>query len=287
MRADYFGQFRLAKRAPEIVRVLALIIATLVVLFPIIWMLLTSFKTFEELFFTNNPSFIPRKPTLVNYWTVLTTTTFLTNLLNSTLVAISTTISTVFLSLFGAYSLSKYRWPGRQTTSRLILFTYMVPAILLIIPIFLTIDRLGLINSLWSLVIIEIAFALPFSIWLLKGFFDGLPDEILDAALIDGCSKLSAFRHVLLPLAAPGIIAATMFTLILSWNDFIWALTFIDSEEKWTLPLRLAWYLGPQVGTERWGPMNAEAMLVALPMFVVFWFLQRYMVEGLSVGSVK
>jgi ABC-type glycerol-3-phosphate transport system permease component len=157
----------------------------------------------------------------------------------------------------------------------------------LLIPVFVIIRNLGLLNKLPALVLADTAFILPFCLWMLIGFVGSLPDEIEEAALIDGCTKLQAFWYVLLPLTAPGMVAASMFAWVLSWNEFLFASTFINSTDLKPLSTGLAWYLGSNIGYERWGPMVAEAVLYIIPGILVFFFLQRYMVEGLTAGSIK
>ena len=245
---------------------------------------MTSVKSLPEVV---EPTLWARDPGLHNYQWVLAETPFLTNLRNSLIVSVAATFISITISLLGAYSMAKFRYPGRRLLSRLVLFTYIVPVILLLIPIFMTVRNLGMLNKLSGLVLADTAFILPFCLWLLRGFFGGIPDEIEEAALIDGCTKLQAFWRVLLPLTAPGVVAAAMFAWIRCWNEYLFALTFIRTDELKTLPLRVAWYLSPNIGSERWGPMLAEAILFMLPGLVLYAFLQKYLVEGLTAGAVK
>ncbi len=268
----------------KVLRYVIIYAAAIIILFPIYWMMMTSFKSLPEVIL---PTLLPRQPGLHSYQWVLTQTPFLTNLRNSIIVSSMVVLVSITLSLLGAYSMARFRYPGRQLLSQLVLFAYIVPAILLLVPIFMTVRDLGLLNKLPGLVVADTAFVLPFCLWLLRGFIAGIPVEIEEAALIDGCTKLRAFRHVLLPLTAPGVVAAAMFAWVLSWNEYLFALTFIRSDNLKTLPIRLAWYLSPNVGYERWGPMVAEAVLFMLPGLAVYAFLQRYLVEGLSAGAVK
>ncbi len=258
--------------------------ATIAILFPIYWMFMSSVKSFGEVL---EPTLWPREFTLEHFRWVLTERPFLSHLKNSLIVSVSVVIISIFISSLGAYSIAKFRYPGRTLLAQIVLFTYTVPTILLLIPIFIIIRNLGLLNKLPGLILADTAFILPFCLWLLIGFIGSLPDEIEEAALIDGCTKLQAFRHVLFPLAAPGVVAAAMFAWVLSWNEFLFASTFINSTELKPLSTGLAWYLGSNVGYERWGPMVAEAVLYIIPGLLIFFFLQRFMSEGLTAGAVK
>jgi multiple sugar transport system permease protein len=258
--------------------------SAILIVFPIFWMFSTSVKGFGEVL---EPHLLPRQFTLEHYRWVLTERPFLSHLKNSLFVSVSVVLVSISISSLGAYSVARFRYPGRKLFAQLVLFTYTVPAILLFIPIFIIIKNIGLLNKLPSLIIADTAFILPFCLWMLIGFVGSLPDEIEEAALIDGCSKLQAFWYVVLPLTAPGIVAAAMFAWVLSWNEFLFASTLINNAELKPLSTGLAWYMSAAVGYERWGPMVAEAVLYIIPGLIVFIFLQRYMVEGLTAGAVK
>jgi multiple sugar transport system permease protein len=271
-------------RLLEALRYVVLYGSALIIVFPILWIASTSFKTREQV---TEPNLLPNPITFDNYAWVLEESPFLLHLRNSVILAAEVMVVSVVLGSMAAYGLARFRFAGRRVISRLVFLAYLVPTILLVVPIYITLSDLNILNTQAALVVADTAFVLPFCLTLLVGFFEGIPRELEEAALVDGCSKLQAFRHILFPLAAPGIMTAAMFAWVLAWNEFLFALTMVHSDGLKTLPIHLSWYRGPSVGFEVWGPMQAEAMLYSLPVILIFLWLQRYLAEGIMGGAVK
>ncbi|MBW2121181.1 MAG: carbohydrate ABC transporter permease [Deltaproteobacteria bacterium] len=215
------------------------ILVAFVIIFPFLWMLSTSFKPLADVF-RSPPKWIPSPFTLKNYRTILTDISFLVYFKNSIIVASSTTLISVAIAVFGAYSLARFRFFGIRIFSRLILFSYMLPSVLLIIPLFVILSRLRLVNSLFGLMLTNVTFVVPLALWTLSSFFSGGYRELEEAAMVDGCSMLGAFLKITLPLSMPGVVAIALYSFVLTWNDYLYALVMISSEAKKTLPLGIA-----------------------------------------------
>jgi ABC-type glycerol-3-phosphate transport system permease component len=275
---NYRAAFRLA-----IIYALLAVAAT-IILFPIFWMASSSLKPAPELF-ARNLTMLPVHLTFENYWNVWVGTSFPTYFWNSFKVAAISTALTVLISMYAAYALARIRFPGRNVYGLLLLVTQMFPHILLVIPLFLIIQRLGLFNTHTALVIAYTAFSLPFTIWMLRGFFEAIPEELEEAAAIDGASQLTTFHKVILPLAGPGLAAVTMFGFIRGWNEFLFALVFLQGHELFTLPIGLASF--QEEFTFRWDLILAGASIITLPVLFFFLLMQRFIVQGLLGGAVK
>ena len=262
----------------------ALLLFALYVLAPFAWMLSISFKPTEEVF-ARTLTLLPREPTLANYRTIFDFIPYPRYFANSVIVAVvSTSVSLVIASLAG-YSFSRFRFCGRQALAFLMLATQMFPLVTGIIPLYLVFSRLGLINTLWCLYIVYLAFELPFCVWMLKGFFDAIPIDIEEAAIIDGCSRLQVLLRIVVPVSLPAFVATGVFCFILSWNEFLYATVLTSSDEVRTLPAALGSMIGQ--GTTEWGSLNAAGVLTTIPVVVFFLFFQRYLVQGLTEGAVK
>ncbi|MEI8191494.1 MAG: carbohydrate ABC transporter permease [candidate division NC10 bacterium] len=204
--------------------------------FPFLWMFSTSFKPPAEVFATP-PTLIPQDPTWENFQRLFTATHFLTYFWNSLIVSGLAVLLTMAVSAAGAYSLTRYRYPGREKIAGLILCTYMFAPIMVVIPFFILVKKIGIENTHFALVLALTSFCLPFTLWLLRAFFQTIPIELEEAAMVDGASRLRAVVYIILPLALPGIIATSIFTFILAWNDFIFARILIAADELKTLPV--------------------------------------------------
>lgn len=255
-----------------------------VMLFPLYWMVVSSLKPAAELF-AWPPQLTPAHPSLFFYRKIMSATLFSEYGTNSLFIALATTTLSLILGTLGAYSLSRFRYPGRHTLGRLVLFTYMFPSTLLVIPLFVLMTRLQLVNSHAGLIISYTTFLLPFILWLLKGFFDGLPMDMEEAALVDGCNRLQALHHIVLPLAAPGVAAASMVAFLSAWNEYLFASVFILSDRLRTLPVGIASYVTGEYVL--WGEMLAATTLVSIPVVIFAGLTQRYLVAGLTAGAVK
>jgi multiple sugar transport system permease protein len=264
---------------------LLLLFATL----PMAWMLLTSVKT-QFAASQYPPEWWPRNPTLGNYTRLLSPTSdvgqeFLTYLLNSVWVSSATTVLGVIVAVPAAYAFSRFRFPGREMLFYSVLLRNMFPGVVLLIPLFVMMRDLRLVNTEWSLILTYLTFGLPLSIWLLKGFYDNIPPELEQAARIDGASRFQAFLRVALPLSSPGIIATAIYTFVQAWNEYIYALTFLNSRDKLTLPVGLQRFF-TEYATD-WPGLMAAAFIMSVPVVVLFLVLQRYFVRALAEGAVK
>jgi N,N'-diacetylchitobiose transport system permease protein len=262
----------------------ALLLAVVVVLFPVFWMLSSSLKPGPELF-ARDMTMLPVHWTISNYLNVWTGTDFPIYFFNSFKVASITTLLSVTIALYAAYAMARIPFPGRGSASILLLATQMFPHILFVIPLFLIIQRLGLFDTHAALIMAYVAYSLPFSIWMLRGFFAAIPMELEDAAAVDGASQLGTLHRIVLPLAGPGLTAVVMYTFIRSWNEFLFALVFLQSETLYTLPLGLASFQTEY--SSRWDLLMAGAGIITLPVLAFFLLLQRFIVQGLLAGAVK
>jgi multiple sugar transport system permease protein len=254
------------------------------VLFPFYWMTITSFKS-EEQMRSLVSMFWPSPVVAENYQQLLTKTDFTVWYGNSAIVAISATLVATAIGTIGAYALARLRFMGRAFLSSAVLITYLVPPSILFIPLYAQIRMLGLADSLGGLIAAYPSFTVPFVTWLLMGYFESIPVELEEAAMIDGATRFGAFRRVILPLAAPGLLAAALYAFTQAWNEFLYALVFISDVKQRTLPVGLSTFITGDV--YGWGYLMAGAVLTTLPVIVVYIYLQRYMVEGLTAGSVK
>jgi ABC-type glycerol-3-phosphate transport system permease component len=254
------------------------------VIFPIYWAGVTSFQYREQLY-VFPPPFVPGKLSLGNYRDVFQGSGLAGWLWNSFLVSAAATAFSVVLSALGAYSLSRFRYRGRGAMGYLILVTQMLPPTLLVIPIYLIFRDLRLVDTLTGLVLAYTTFALPLCVWMLKGFFDTIPRELEEAAQVDGCSRMGAFVRVVLPLSTPGIAATSFYAFIVAWDEYLLSRTLISTESRWVSSVGLSSFIGAY--TTSWDQMMAASLVVALPPLVIFFFLQRYLVSGLTSGALK
>jgi ABC-type glycerol-3-phosphate transport system permease component len=252
--------------------------------FPILWMLLSAFKPLNELVAVP-PSWLPRHPTLQHFRELISLTSFPVYLWNSTVAALLTSAITVVVALLGAYSLTRFQYRGRRFLANFTLVSYMFPPILLAIPIFVIISRLGLADSLVSLALAHISFALPFCLWLMWGYMKTVPIALEEAAMIDGASRMGAFARVVVPMSLPGVIAIGVLSFLVSWNDYLYALILLTSEGRKTLSLGVSTFLG-SMGVE-WGLINAAGVLITVPVILVFGVVQRFLIQGFGAGGVK
>ncbi|MBW1993848.1 MAG: carbohydrate ABC transporter permease [Deltaproteobacteria bacterium] len=252
--------------------------------FPFFWMMSTSFKPLTEIFL-HPPSFLPQKATLANFIRLFEQTRFLIYFKNSIFVSTSAVFFTMTLATAGAYSLTRYRFYGREKMASLILFTYMFAPIMIIIPFYVLIRKIGLANTHFALILAYTAFCLPFSLWLLRSFFQSIPLDLEEAALTDGAGRFQAVIFVVLPLALPGIIATSIFAFILAWNDYIFVRILITSDELKTLSVGIADLYNATVID--WGMIMAGGMLITVPVLIFFVFVQRYLIAGWGAGAVK
>jgi multiple sugar transport system permease protein len=260
-----------------------LVLLAAVIIFPIYYMLSISLKLPKDIY--RNPSLLPTNATLSNYVELFTSRNFQTNIRNSLITASSATIISVTISCLAAYSLVRLRYPGRDWIGRLILFTYLTPGALLFIPLSVIIARMHLGNTLHGLIFVYLTFSAPLSTWLLMGYFRSIPADLEEQAMVDGATRLQALVRVVLPLAAPGLIAVSVFTFTAAWNELLLALIFITSPNKQTVPVAISYLITGDVF--RWGQIMAGSVAAAVPVMVLYYLGQRFVVQGLSAGAVK
>lgn len=257
----------------------------LLVAFPLAWMILTSIKPQTELF-RIPPSFWPTEVTFEHYRRLLVETPFLTYMRNSIFLATGTTLLVITLATLGAHSLVRFRYPGRERLAQLVLFTYLLPSVVLIIPLYLLMVQMGISNTLWSLILAYTTFALPYALWLLRSFMAGIPDDLEAAALVDGATRMEAFIDVILPQALPGIISTALFTAILAWNEYLYALVLVNTDSARPLTTGVMTMLISAFNIE-WSLLMAASVMMSLPLIVAFAFLQKYLTRGFGAGGVK
>ncbi len=258
-----------------------LLLVVLVVLFPLVWIFLTSFK--GRFLIAASPPKIFFKPTLENYYTVFFRDVFYKYFKDSIVIAVCSTILSLFLGSMAAYSMNRYR-VGGDFLPFWVLSIRMFPPIAIILPIYILMRKLHLLDTYYAVIIMHTLVNLPFVVWLMSGFFREIPDEIDEAAMIDGCSVFTAFIRVILPVVMPGLLATAIFCLITSWNEFLFALV-LSGRRVTTLPVAAAFYV-----TDRdilWGPMAAVGVTASIPIIVFTILIQKHLVRGLTYGAVK
>ena len=258
---------------------------TVIALFPVYWMVLTSFKRNSEVK-TLNPSFVPTSPTLNNYRKVFEREYFWTAMRNSALVTLTVVFLALSIAFLAAVALSRFRFRGRKSFLVAVIAIQMIPAEAMIISLFQVLDGRELTNRIIGLSLTYLIFVLPFTIWTLRGFVSGVPLELEEAARVDGASRLGAFRRVTLPLVAPGLVATGIFAFILAWNEFIFALVIMNRPETQTMPVWLQAFNEGARGTD-WGGVMAGSTVMAVPVVIFFLLVQHRVSAGLTAGAVK
>ncbi len=261
----------------------AVLAIALVINGPIIFMIINSFQTTEQMLISK--SILPEKYTVANYEFLLARTSYLRFFSNSVLISAISTILTVIAAAFAGYALSRYRNRPVKAYSRILLMVQMFPIIMALIPLFVIFRTLGLIDHPLSVIIIYTTVHLPFATWMFRAFFDSIPRELEEAALVDGCSRISAFFRIVLPLSGPGIAAVAIFSTLFSYNEFFIASIFLRSEAQMPVPVGVQMFM-QQYATD-WGSLMAAATLTMIPTFLFFMFAQKYMVHGGLAGGVK
>jgi arabinogalactan oligomer/maltooligosaccharide transport system permease protein len=268
---------------------LVLVVTTLAVLYPVLWVLKMALTPSQA--FSMDPMPFPTEVSLQNFSEVIGTKAadgswlFGRQLLNSLFVSAVTSALGITLACTAGYAMSRWAFPGRDVGMSMFLVTQMFPGVVMAIPLYILLDEAGLLNSMLGLALVYSTTAVPFSTWNLKGYFDTIPVELEEAALMDGASRWMTFTRIILPLARPALVVTALFSFMTAWNEFILAATFMSDERAFTLPVVLQSYVG-DFGTE-WGRFAAGSIIVSLPVMLLFFALQRFLVEGLTAGSVK
>lgn len=276
--------FRISKRARTVLIYVALWLAFIWAVFPFYWMIVTSIRPSAEIF-QRPPSLVPSSITLQNYVDLLVGAQFWRFALNSLFLTLSVTIISVFISVTAGYAMARHRFKGSVTLPLFMLYGQMFPPVLLLIPFYVQLRYLGWLDSLWGLIPVYLSYMLPLCVWLMRGFFSQVPFSLEDAARMDGCTRWQAFWRVILPMAKPGIVAIATWVMIHTWNEFLYASTFILSDSKRTLPLGLSGLIGQY--TTDWGVLMAGGVITATPILLIFFFLQKHLVSGIGGGAVK
>lgn len=263
---------------------LPLLIFLIYTLFPVYWTLNTALKHNEEIM-TFPLLYYPRTPTLQNFIRLWQDFNIHTNILNSLIVATCASLIILFLSTLAGYSFARYRFRGKQIFMLLFLSVQMFPVVLLVVPLYITYAQIGIINSLYCLILTYGTFNLAFCTLTMRGFILEVPREVEECAIVDGCSRIGALVRVTVPLVLPGLAATAIFAFLSAWNELMFAVMFISSEGKMTLPVALASFIDQyQI---YWGPMCAGVIVALLPEMVLFAYIQKFLIRGLASGAVK
>lgn len=263
--------------------VLTLILVAFSVL-PLLWGISTSLKPEADVY-DFPPEWIPTRATLDNYAAVLARPDLIRAFFNTLIIASATTAIALVVGVLGGYGFSRHRFPGRNTLLWSVLFTQLFPRVVVIVPFFVTLRNLGLMNTYAGLVLVYMMVIFPVAIWMLKGFFDKIPVEIEEAAVMDGCSLPRLMWSVVLPMTRPALVAVAMYSFILAWNEFLFALVFTNGVERRPLSVALAFFIDEN-GIQ-WGQLMAASVVMSIPAIIVFTLSQRVLVRGLSDGAMK
>ncbi|MEL6677771.1 MAG: carbohydrate ABC transporter permease [Pseudomonadota bacterium] len=258
-----------------------ILLAMFIMLMPIIWIFLAAFKTHVDvyqlkLFFT---------PTLENFSVVFDDPYRLgEKLFNSTIVALATVVIAIPIATLAAYSFSRFSMTGETTMLVIILATQFLPAVVIILPFFIMFRDIGLLDTRVGLILVNLAIVMPFAIWMIKGFIDGIPMDTEEAAMVDGSSRLQVIRNIVLPMAAPGLLTSGIFCFIIAWNEFLFAL-ILTNKDAVTLPIGLALFKGEE--GDLWNLLSAAGIIIMAPMFVLALMIRKYFVQGMTMGAVR
>lgn len=253
--------------------------------FPLIWMFLSSIKQSNEVY-AYPPILFSKQPTLSHYIELFKVTNFERYFVNSVIVTFSTIIITLTIVTMATYTLTRFKIKGANLLSRAYVLIYLLPQVVMIIPIFLMMKRLGLVNSLYSLILTYLIFTFPYAFLLIRAYIGNIDQSMEEAAMIDGASRIGAFVKIVLPIAAPGIIATSIFSGIMCWNEYLFASVLTPSDDSKTLIVGVA-NLTEKTGIPSWGMLMAASVIVVLPMLIFFIIIQRRMVVGLTAGAIK
>jgi multiple sugar transport system permease protein len=261
-----------------------LMVIVVILLFPIYWTLNSSVSS-SQIILSKNPSLFPMQIDFSAYQKVIERKPIFLWFFNTLLVSLGATALSFVCSFLAGYSLSRFKTYGQQIMGYVLLLNRMVPGALLVIPIYMVFSKLRMINSYQAIIIMNLESIIPFATWMMKGFFDSLPRQLEEAALIDGCGWFSAFTRVVMPLTLPGIAAVTIYSFILCWNEFLYARTLVYNPSKWLFTVGLSSFVGEH--SIDWSQIMAGGIYFILPLIVFFILLEPFLISGLSSGSVK
>jgi ABC-type glycerol-3-phosphate transport system permease component len=264
--------------------VIGAVLLTLVCLFPFFWMGLSSIKTLNELY-TIPPIWWPEAPTLGNYAKVLFESNIPRYFLNSIIISVGSTGLAVILAIFASYGFARFNFTGRAFWQAFVLIGQLLPTAAIIVPLFVTLRVLGLVNTYWGLILVYMIVTLPLCTWMLTSYFKAIPVELEEAAIIDGASRLGVLFRITLPLSLPGLVAVLVYSFVTTWNEFIFALCFATDASVKTLPIGLAEF-STEFNTD-WGAVMAASVVMTLPIVLLFLLFQKLFVGGLTAGATK
>lgn len=267
------------------IRVLILIFFFLLVVLPIYWIVVTSFKSSGEILDLNNITYFPKAFTWKNYTDLFEQFNYGVLLKNSLLVSVASALVVTVFSMLGGYSLARYKFKGKQTIILFFLVTQMIPGILVIIPLYIIFSKMGLINTHIGLFIFYVTANLPFCVITMRSFFERIPVTLEEAARVDGCTKMQSLFKIVFPIMFPGIVSVFVFGFIGAWNELIAGSIFISTPEMWTIPVGLKTLIGKY--NVEWGLLMAGGVMALLPTAVMFAAMQKFIVEGMTAGAVK
>jgi len=259
-----------------------LVVYLFISLFPVLWMGITSFKTHDEIY-TIPPTWVPQAPTMRNYVESLQDRPFGTYVFNSLYVATFVVGLSVVCSVLGGYGLARFSFKGSRAVFGAILSSRLIPPIALVVPFNMIMIKFGLIDRLESLIVCYTFFIMPFLVWIMKGFFESIPQDLYDAARVDGASKMKTFFFILLPITRPGIFAGAILSFLFSWNEFLFALT-LTRKNAMTVPIGIVRYFDEYID---WGLIAGSTVIAIIPAIIFIVFFQRYIVSGITAGAVK
>ncbi|MGV0908271.1 carbohydrate ABC transporter permease [Martelella sp. FOR1707] len=274
-------------RTSPLARFIILISSLLVVsvcLFPFLWMGVSSIKVLRELY-TVPPTWIPHTPTLGNYKTVLFDSNIPRYFLNSVVISVGSTLLALILAVFASYGFARFNFKGKPYYQSFVLVGQLLPTAAIIVPLFVTLRYLGLVNTYLGLILVYMIITLPLSVWMLTSYFKAIPVELEEAAIIDGASRLGVLFRITLPLSIPGLVAVMVYAFVTTWNEFIFALCFATDSSVKTLPIGLAEFT-TEFNTD-WGAVMAASMIMTVPIAVLFLSMQRLFVGGIMAGATK
>ncbi|OEC95084.1 MULTISPECIES: carbohydrate ABC transporter permease [unclassified Rhizobium] len=260
------------------------LVLAFICLFPFAWMALSSIKTLPELY-TVPPHWLPSVPTIGNYINVVFNSNIPRYFLNSVIISVGSTGLALILAIFASYGFARFDFRGKRLLQSLVLIGQLLPTAAIIVPLFITLRYLHLVNTYWGLILVYMIITLPLSVWMLTSYFKALPVELEEAATIDGASRLGILFRITLPLSTPGLVAVVVYAFVTTWNEFIFALCFATDSSVKTLPIGLAEF-STEFNTD-WGGVMAASMVMTVPIAVLFLFFQNLFVGGLTAGATK
>ncbi len=278
------SSIKASKKAATVLLLIGLLVGLVYAVFPFLWMITTSFKPNVEVFAVPQ-TLLPEEPTTAAYETIFHSETRMRYFFNSFIVSLTVTIFTLIISIFAGYAFSRYEFKGKKILNMFIINTQSIPPIALMIPYFGMIVKMKLHDTLWALILTYMVFTLPYGILMMTGYFNTINKALDEAVMVDGGSSMTILWRVLVPISLPGIVATAVYTFILSWNEYLYALTLTQSQSMRTVPVGIQLLMGEQ--SYVWNEMMAMSVLGSIPVLIIFLFCQKYFIAGMTAGSVK